>query len=556
MRQAVSLFLLALALVTATAAGAVTYVVTRTDDSGPNTLRQEIIDSNGTVDVFDTIEFDIAGPPFTIQPTSPLPVITDPVLIDGFSQPGSSANTSALSGINSVLLIEIDGSLAGNADGLLINHTTMSGVGTTVRGLVINRFATMGRAGIRMTGTGNHNIEGNFIGTDVAGLIARPNFAGVVTGVGADNVGIGGVLPATRNLISGNTMQGIALDSDDNIVIGNLIGTDRTGVVGLGNGIGVQLSATAASNQIGDFGLIFSPATNVISGNLSGGVIIDVGSVDHSILGNRIGVGIDGLTELGNGTGPGISISGNGATLVNNHVSANASGIALNAVTDTTIQANIIGTKGNIGAGIIIVDSNNNFIGGTIPQGNEIQGNGGPGILVIASQGTANGNRILANSIDANGGFGIELVNGANFSQNAPSLDSVTGTSNNHVIGSLVGIPLTAYHIEFFASPRCDPSGNGEGDFFIGTLDAASDFGGLLLFDEVVGAVEGRPYITATATDPNGNTSEFSNCVLNRQQIVAPAPTLSEAGLAAALLVLLGIAALSFKRRAALQRPR
>jgi hypothetical protein len=558
MRQAVSLFLLALGLVTATAAGAVTHVVTSTDDSGPNTLRQAIIDSNATVDVFDIIEFDIDGPPFTIQPTSALPIISDPVFIDGFSQPGVSPNSEPLRGLNSVLLVEIDGTLAGNADGLSIAHTTASGVGTTVRGLVINRFASVLRAGIRMSTTGNHNIEGNFIGTDVSGLLARPNDAGVITGIGADGVGIGGVLPASRNLISGNTQQGVALDSDDNIVIGNLIGTDRTGVVGLGNGLGLQLLSNAANNRVGNFGLIFSTDTNTISGNLAGGVVIDVGSVDHSILGNKIGVGMDGLTQLGNGTGPGVNISGNGATLVNNQISGNISGIALNAVTDTTIQANIVGsgTPGNIGPGIIIVDSNDNLIGGTIPEGNEIAGNGGAGVLVIAILGTANGNRILANAISANGDLGIDLVNGANGGQSPPLLSSATGTNNNRVIGSFSGIPITGYHLEFFANQRCDPSGNGEGEEFIGSLDVVTDGGGLVFIDEILPAVPGRPYITATATDLEGNTSEFSNCVLNREQIVAPAPTLSEAGLAGALLVLLGIAALSFKRRAALQRTR
>lgn len=105
--------------------------VTTTADSGPGSLRQAILDAN-TAPGQDIIAFDIPGPgPHTIQPLSALPDITDPVLIDGTTQPGASCDSWP-----PTLMIEIDGSLAGSyVDGLRI-----TGGNTTVRGLVINRF--------------------------------------------------------------------------------------------------------------------------------------------------------------------------------------------------------------------------------------------------------------------------------------------------------------------------------------------------------------------------------------------------------------------------------
>ena len=65
------------------------FAVTTTADSGPGSLRQAILDSNAATGQTNTIDFDIPGSGVqTIAPLSPLPAITNPVLIDGFSQPG------------------------------------------------------------------------------------------------------------------------------------------------------------------------------------------------------------------------------------------------------------------------------------------------------------------------------------------------------------------------------------------------------------------------------------------------------------------------------------
>ena len=138
---------------------------------------------------------------YSIQPTSALPAITNPIVIDGYSQPGSIANTNPVGqGLNSVLKIEIDGENAGELSNGLIQIT---GGDSTVQGLVINR--TQG-AKIDLV-TGNDLIEGNFIGPDVSGTAAfpAPNSSGAGIQIGSLGNTIGGTTPAARNLISGNS---------------------------------------------------------------------------------------------------------------------------------------------------------------------------------------------------------------------------------------------------------------------------------------------------------------------------------------------------------------
>ena len=118
------------------ALSAITYTVTSTADSGAGTLRQAILDANGNPGA-DTIAFNIVGSGVqTIAPVTSLPAITDAVTIDGYTQPGSSANTNPVGqGLNTVLRIEIAGT-GTEGNGLEVRAT-----GVTVRGLVVNRFS-------------------------------------------------------------------------------------------------------------------------------------------------------------------------------------------------------------------------------------------------------------------------------------------------------------------------------------------------------------------------------------------------------------------------------
>ena len=143
-----------------------TLTVFTTADSGQGSLRQVILDANGLPGL-DTIQFSLALRPFTISPLSPLPAITDPVIIDGTTQPGFTGTP----------IVELDGTNAGPADGLAI-----AAGGSTVRGLIIDRFQGNG---ISLSFNGGNAIEGNYLGTNGKSPAALGNSKLVLCGVGA-----------------------------------------------------------------------------------------------------------------------------------------------------------------------------------------------------------------------------------------------------------------------------------------------------------------------------------------------------------------------------------
>ncbi len=231
-----------------TPAYAATFTVTNTNDSGAGSLRQAILDANASGGT-DTIAFNIPGAgPHTIQPTSVLPNITDPVIIDGYTQLGASPNTNPPGlGINAVLKINLDGSDTGSgAKGLVI-----AAGDSTVRGLVINRF---GGWGIELVTNGGSLIEGNYIGTDVNGTADQGNFLYGVAIDDAPGNTIGGMAAGAGNVISGNDADGVYIwwgSATGNQVQGNLIGTDVTGTLDLGNSLDGVFINGASGNTIG-----------------------------------------------------------------------------------------------------------------------------------------------------------------------------------------------------------------------------------------------------------------------------------------------------------------
>src|SRR5262249_17248606 len=236
-----------------------TFQVLNTSDSGAGSLRQAILDANSSPNVAgpDVIAFFIQGSGVqTISPVSALPTITDPVIIDGTSQPGFAGTP----------LIELDGTNAGGS-GLMIDAG-----GSTVKVLIINRFSG---DGIVLENSGGDTIVGNYIGTDATGTLAQGNaFNGI--GVFSDNNTIGGTTNADRNVISGNgnmpasSRNGIEIHGSGNLVQGNFIGVDVTGAHALGNlRSGVVLFSS--SNTVGG---TVAGAANVLAANTESGVYI------------------------------------------------------------------------------------------------------------------------------------------------------------------------------------------------------------------------------------------------------------------------------------------
>ncbi len=277
---------------------AATFTVTNTNDSGAGSFRQAILLADSAAGV-DLINFNIpvvTGASFIIKPLSALPVITDPVIIDGYTQPFAVPNSSSPGvGNNATLLIQLDGTSAGiGTHGLDI----IAG-GTTVRGLVIHSF---GGNGIDLSTAGGNVIEGNFIGIDSSGTTA-PGNSGIGVTITTSGNTIGGTTPAAQNIISGNGTGGAAsgigvtAGATGNQIVGNLIGTDRTGTVDLGNS-GPGVSLDAAGNTVGG---TTAAERNIISGNDIGGVTITFGL--NVVVGNYIGTDVAGAAALGNTAG-------------------------------------------------------------------------------------------------------------------------------------------------------------------------------------------------------------------------------------------------------------
>jgi len=271
------------------------------------------------------------------------------------------------------------------------------------------------------------------------------------------------------------------------VVQGNFIGTDLTGTIAVPN-LNVGVNVTGVNATVG--GLTSTPGTppgNLISGNGIAGLVLFDGTI---VQGNIIGADITGTQPLGNDLG--ISIV---------HVSACTVG----------------GT--DVGAGNIVA------FNGTLCEAEHA------GVLVTGSDAT--GNRIEGNSIFSNGGLGIDLFMvfdgpcgitdndtcdtdiGPNNLQNYPVLTSATsGGGETTIQGSLNSAPNTTFRIEFFDNDQCHPSGHGSGETFIGSTDVITDGNCNAPISVTFQVnVDGGHVITATATDPGGNTSEFSACV-------------------------------------------
>lgn len=464
------------------AAPRLTFTVNSTadaDDGNCNvancTLREAILAAN-TAGAPASILFNITGGGVrTIRPTTPLPAITTNELeINGYSQPGASPNTLTV-GDNAVLRIELDGHRApASTNGLTLNSNS-----NVVRGVAINRFSD---SAFLVFGDFNV-IEGNFIGTDATGMVARANGEGMNLCSGSIKNHIGSATPAGRNLISGNTYTGINMSrcsnpTAGNTVEGNYIGTNRNGDAALPNSIGISLSG--GSHVVGGLN---ASARNVIAGNGYG--IVFYNAVDSIASANFIGTTANGKHALGNGTG--VYLYG------------------------------------------YLVDgfSSGNRIGGdTKPEANRIAFNTGTGIVVgrLLTDGDAK-NKIQHNFIYSNGGLGIDLGNngvtandsgdgdtGPNLLQNFPQLKRAISTTRL-IKGGLHSTPNTLFTLEFFSNPACDATGKGEGKKFLGRTTGMTDGLGVLHFELTASkrfAVGNA--ITATATDPDGNTSEFSKC--------------------------------------------
>jgi hypothetical protein len=441
------------------------------------------------------------------------------------------------------------------AEGGALIGTNGDGFGDDLERNVISGNVQLG---VYVVDSDNH-IAGNYIGTNPDGsaplgnqpigirIDGTKNYVGVDPADGSHN-------PAhERNVVSGNTYQNINLRGGDNTVSGNYIGPDATGTTSLSPGsvgvqpgsgdvVGVHIPTDANGNVIGPYsaGQYDELERNIISGNGTGVEI--VGGNGSVIRGNYIGPDVTGttITNLGNNSaGVLIHFTTTGNQILQNVIAGSSNGVRLlgPAVSNNVIAGNKIGTDvtGKVAlpnsTGVDVEDSPGNTIGGTaLGDGNVISGNRDDGVDIQGSSST--GNSVRGNSIFSNG-FGIDLGGdgvtrndsrghiGPNDWQNFPVLTAVLAGAATTISGTLSSAANTAFALDFYANDKADPSGYGQGQYYLGstTSPVQTDGSGKANFEVTLPAnTNCGEFLSATATVLSttvpgitvGDTSEFS----------------------------------------------
>ena len=454
--------------------------VTNNNDSGSGSLREAITSANSNGG-FNIIKFAIGSGcgPHVITLQSHLPNVTTSVLINGYTQTGSSENTLDV-GDDAVFCIVLDGDTNHIGNGFNVPGTAADGVALTLEGLAFSGFTN---AAINLQGGSGHVIEGVRIGGSTSGGALAPVHDGIDLGLGVHDVTIGGNENDRRNIIGNATSEGIALaggsdvatPSHDNQIVNNYIGVgwnNNTGkFTNLGNGQ-LGLAIVGRSNTI---------SNNIIGFNfLSGMELYSTDAHDNTVSGNYIGISPSG-DNLGNPYG----------------------GVWINQdAHDNTIRDNTIAD--NQAAGVGIKSGQHNLV-----RANNIHDNTGLGIDLGYDGVTPNDNDSVLTSGDP-----------PNRYLNFPVLTSAIG---GHTKGTLSGTLTSTpgdYRVEWFAALACNASGHGEGEIYLGhtsiTLPNITVNGQTTVsfsktvenfFLQVPGVM-----ITATVTDGSNNTSEFSAC--------------------------------------------
>ena len=472
------------------------FTVTNALASGIGSLPWAIAQANAEPG-YNYVRFNIPGAcPRLILLSSSLQV-SEAVQIDGWSQPGSVQNTLEGYGWNAVPCVI----LRGPGNGIGIESLAAIGSGAvSVRGLAFDRYALA----IGLAFGSDHQIFGNQFGGRIGGVggLTLDGNQQAIGIVGGERSVIGGNEPRARNLIGGASDVGVLITTflggggSGNSIVNNLIGLDKNGQSALPNGTGIRING----------------ADNLIQGNLITGNTVD-----------------------------GVLLSGSGAT--GNQISDNDIGGGLGAL-------NLVATNGRMGV-MVQNEANRNQIG----PDNRVGRNGDDGIRIFTDAGGRN--RITGNRLARNDALGVDLgPNGVSANDNDPQICGPTGCTANRgqnfpiiqsatrrtsgiipvgrpveIRGTLRSVFGGPYRIEFYTSTSCDANGHGEGARLIGAINvtipnetycppgggicvactASNCTTGFSTFVSEIDVVPGTA-ITATATSPQGDTSEFSEC--------------------------------------------
>jgi parallel beta-helix repeat protein len=531
-----------------------TFVVTHAEDEGDGSLRQAILDANAHSGT-DRIVFNIEGEALTISPMEPLPDITEAVEIDGTTQPGYEDRPR----------IEIEGSLLVASD---ISGLSLTASDCTVRGLAFTRF---GAGGVLVSGASNVTIEKCHFGVDPGGAFALGNAHGIIF---HDTVnsrvrhcvisgnGIGVLLEAaSRNCVvercligtdhSGTApvgnFYGILADGcdnntlDANIISGNritgIVLSDSTGISIQFNIVGLDIALLPLPNEMDGIDLQNASdnriADNLIACNGTAGVLLQgTGTLRNRLQGNSLmacGTGIEITRGAVENLVGGIQAEQRNLLLGNYFAGVVIDGVASqrNRIEYNDVQSNLV-------YGIAVGGSNNAIVGNVITE------NALHGVWVGKTTSSLFPDRvsILSNVLYSNGDLGIWLDSaggqGANHLQSAPTLlNAGTNEAVTAVQGALSGGANQTYRLQFYANFLPDDSGFGEGEWLLGEAEATTNAQGIALINANFPLVDRGMYLTATATAPDGSTSEFSNAVL--VGVANPSPAIAEVSPASVL---------------------
>ena len=479
-----SLFLWALApCLTAT-----TLTVTDTGDSGPGSLRQALLDAQNCAGAPHTIAFDVPVGSLingvaVFAPASPLPELTCPgTTIDGTTQTANGGNTNdVVLGAGGTVGTGADG-VAGTGDEFALPQLNgpevqIQGTSGIAVGLGIDADDVTIR-GIAIYGFGSGNITGNIVIRDAANTLIEGNVLGAAATAFVSTGAVFG-----NNVTSS---QDPGVDSAT-VVRNNLIGfSSHTGILALGPGSlieGNEIRHNGAGEVEDGVGAVRAPF--VIQRNLI---------VDSS------GMGID---AGGSGT---VAITENTIQANGFGSSSERSAVYVSADAGTTISLNII--RGNAAAGVVPAGA------GVRITRNSIRDNGTIGIDLQTTP-SRNGDGVTANDVG-------DVDGGTNGLQNFPLIQTVEqlapqGTGSTRIAGTFHGVASTTFDLEFFENGSCldFPRDFLEGETYVGSTQVTTDGSGNAAFDETFPvATQAGARISATATDPGGNTSEFSQRII------------------------------------------
>lgn len=482
---------------------AATFPVTNTNNDGLGSLAQAILDANGSAGP-DVITFNLpADQPCIINLTSALPVITDAVFIDGYSQPGAVPGSIAAR----VIRININAA----AIGLGNSAFTIAADGVTIAGLAIYNAPEFG---IKLLSGGNDNLHvwGNYIGTDSTGTAGS-------LGNQAGNIEVN-------------------FGSASIVSTGIIIGIDDTDIVPDANEGNLIASSPSTSANNGDGILLWRCTNSTIAGNTIGfdknGV--SVGGIEHARDGIVVTVSCTGVVIGTNGNGVSDALEGN---LIGNSI---RNGIQLAGIsTSNIIAGNTVGldasgnAAGNAASGIYVLNASNNRIGtdgngvSDVLERNIISGNGGPGLKISTEsffgsdyESASNNNIIKGNIIGAdaslnpvgNVGNGIELQASAAVSGAYSVNDNFFGTDHdgiNDAVERNIIVNNALNGIRVLA-----PTG--------GTVITGNKFSGNLIYDNGSLGIDlqgGTEFVPGITINDDGDGDSGANDLLNAPVITS-----------------------------------